>query len=351
MTFLDPRPAPSISGRDAAPLPRLDPITRLPILILFPHNRCNCRCLMCDIWKLKDPVEIGAEDVARWLAEWRALGVERVVLSGGEALMHSNLWELCRRLRAEGIGITLLSSGLLVARDAVKIAEHVDDLVLSLDGPREIHDEIRNVPRAYGRLVEGVEAVRATGKPLSISARCTVQKKNFRRLRDTVSAAREAGLERISFLAADVSSEAFNRPDGPAATGTAAVALSREDLPALASELDLLERENRADFESGFIAESPEKLRTRLLRYFSALLGETDFAPNECNAPWVSSVIEADGTVRPCFFHAPLGNVKDAGSLRAVLNSPKALEFRRGLDVATNPVCLRCVCTLRLEQG
>src|SRR5688500_5563848 len=86
----DPRPP---------PLPRVDPITRLPILILFPHSRCNCRCLMCDIWRVTTKAEIAAADVARWVGEWRRMGVRRVVLSGGEALLHSQLWELCDHLQ------------------------------------------------------------------------------------------------------------------------------------------------------------------------------------------------------------------------------------------------------------
>jgi radical SAM protein with 4Fe4S-binding SPASM domain len=62
-------------------------------------------------------------------------------------------------------------------------------------------------------------------------------------------------------------------------------------------------------------------------------------------------VIEADGTVRPCFFHAPLGNIRDAGSLGAVLNSPAARAWRRQLDVQKDETCRRCVCTLTLRKG
>ena len=97
MTVLAPRPRPEEGT--AAVLPRLDPITRLPILILYPHSRCNCRCLMCDIWRDRGRQEISAAEVAGWLAEWRALGVRRVVLSGGEALLHDHLWDLCALLQ------------------------------------------------------------------------------------------------------------------------------------------------------------------------------------------------------------------------------------------------------------
>jgi Fe-coproporphyrin III synthase len=66
------------------------------------------------------------------------------------------------------------------------------------------------------------------------------------------------------------------------------------------------------------------------------------------NAPWASAVVESDGTVRPCFFHKPLGNIGD-DSLREVLNSPRAVRFRSTLNIARNPICRRCVCSLYLE--
>lgn len=345
MTVLAPQPRPDAS-REAA-LPRLDPVTRLPILILYPHSRCNCRCLMCDIWRDRNRQEISAEDVAGWLAEWRSLGVRRVVLSGGEALLHSHLWEICALLREAGIGITVLTTGLLLARDAARLPLYCDDVVVSLDGPREVHDRIRDVPRAFDRLAEGVAALRAAGPGVAVSGRCTVQRANFRELRATVAAARELGLDRLSFLAADVTSEAFNRPGGWDSARVSEVALRREDLPVLAAELDAL----ALDCTDGFLAESPGKLRRRLLQHFSALVGEDDFAPVVCNAPWVSAVVEADGTVRPCFFQPPLGNLRQAGSLDALLNSPEAIAWRRGLDTRRDEVCRRCVCSLSLREG
>jgi MoaA/NifB/PqqE/SkfB family radical SAM enzyme len=348
MTVLAPAPRPDVqSGR---PLSRTDPIARLPILILYPHSRCNCRCLMCDIWRDTRRAELTAADVERWLPGWRELGVERVVLSGGEALLHSHLWDLCGRLREAGIGITLLTTGLLLARDALALVRVCDDVVVSLDGPREVHDRVRNLPGTYGKLAAGVAAVRTADPAVALSGRCTVQRANHRELRATVRAARELGLDRVSFLAADVDSEAFNRPGGWERGRAAEVALAAEDLPGLAAELAALERDHAADFAGGFIAESPEKLERRLLRHFAALLGAGDFAPVECNAPWVSAVIETDGAVRPCFFQPPLGNLRQAASLAAVLNSESAVAWRRGLDPARDAICRRCVCSLALRE-
>jgi MoaA/NifB/PqqE/SkfB family radical SAM enzyme len=102
------------------------------------------------------------------------------------------------------------------------------------------------------------------------------------------------------------------------------------------------------DFRTGFIAESPDKLR-RLPRYFAALTGLGEYPETVCNAPWVSTVIEANGDVRPCFFHAPMGNIHQQ-PLGAILNAPASIEFRRNLDVRQNAVCKACVCTLELGR-
>jgi radical SAM protein with 4Fe4S-binding SPASM domain len=355
MTRLTPRPTPQpLAGDESGTLlPRHDPIERLPVLILFPHNRCNCRCVMCDIWRIRDRQELAPEEIAHWLVEWRELGVRRVVLSGGEALLHRRLWEIATALRDAGIGITLLSTGLLLRRHAENVVRLCDDVVVSLDGPREIHDEIRRIPDAFGKLHDGVAAIRAAdpARTVRISARCVVQQANCRHLRATVAAAHELDLDSLSFLAVDISTTAFNRPGGWEAERGAVTAPAAEDLPALLHELECLERESAHDFDSGFLAESPLKLRRRLYQHFNAVLGNGEFHPVSCNAPWVSSVIESDGTVRPCFFQPALGNIHESGSLTQILNSPDAIAWRQGLDTRRDEICRRCVCSLALRDG
>jgi MoaA/NifB/PqqE/SkfB family radical SAM enzyme len=319
----------------------------LPIVVLMPHSRCNCRCVMCDIWQANHlRREISREDLAPHLDAFRQLGVRRVVLSGGEALMHSNLWSLCQGLRELGIAITLLSTGLLLKRHAANVVAWCDEVVVSLDGSREQHDQIRRVPAAFDRLAEGVAALRQLVPEFRVTARCVVQRRNFRDLPNVVAAAHALKLNQISFLAADVSSEAFNRPIPWSGERASDVALSRDEVSEFERILDELIASNAHDFATGFIAEDPPKLR-RLLAYYSAINGAGDYPPASCNAPWVSTVVEADGTVRPCFFHRSLGNIHDT-PLDQILNSPEAIKFRQNLDVRKDPICRKCVCTLRL---
>lgn len=323
-------------------------ILSLPVVVLMPHSRCNCRCVMCDIWKAnRHGDELTADDLAPHLDDLRRLNVRWVVLSGGEALMHANLWTLCAQLKDLGIKITLLSTGLLLNRHAADVVRWCDEVTVSLDGSRDVHDAIRRVPRAFEKMADGIAAVKARKPDFRITARCVVQHANYADLPRIIDAAHTLGLDQVSFLAADVSSEAFNRPTPWAEERTAEVALTSEETKKLATLVeDVIER-YADDFASGFIMESPDKLR-RLPRYFAALNGDGDFPPTTCNAPWVSTVIEADGTVRPCFFHRPLGNIHD-DSLTRILNSEAAQAFRRALDVQRDATCRTCVCTLHLH--
>jgi len=299
---------------------------------------------MCDIWRIRQVREITVEDLQAHVESLRKLRVRWVVFSGGEPQMNSDLAALSRLLRADGVRLTLLTAGLLLEAQAAKIAETMDDVIVSLDGPPEIHNQIRRVRSAFEILARGVRALREARPGIEIRGRATVQKANCTHLRAIVAAARQLGLNSISFLAADVTSEAFNRPGGWTAKRQDTIALGPEETVSLEQEMELLIEQHREEIESGFVVESPAKLR-RIVRHFRAQLGELPPAAPACNAPWVSAVIEADGTVRPCFFHQPIGNIHER-ALIEIINGDPAVEFRRQLDIPANPVCRRCVCSL-----
>jgi Fe-coproporphyrin III synthase len=319
-------------------------ITRLPVLVLHAHTSCNCRCVMCDIWKTKTSRSFSESDLEPHLASIRSLGVRWVVFSGGEPLLNPEWPELCKVLRRENIRLTLLTTGLLLGKYAVDVVDFFDDVIVSLDGPEPVHDTIRRVDKAFALLQAGVGAIRTHRPSIPVNARTTVQKANHASLRRTLAAAKQMNLNGISFLAADLTSEAFNRLEPWSAERQSQVALCPAEVGILENEIELLIDENLQDINAGYIAESPAKLR-RIAQHFRAHLGLDHAVSPQCNAPWTSAVIESDGTVRPCFFHRPIGNIHTA-ALEEVINSEDALAFRTSLDIPANPICNRCVCSL-----
>jgi Fe-coproporphyrin III synthase len=322
-------------------------IRSMPIAILMPHSSCNCRCVMCDIWKgNKNRQQLTQEDIKELLLSFKKLGTKQVVMSGGEALLNEHFFQFCELLRSHSVKITLLSTGLLLKRYANEILRYVNDVIVSLDGDPQTHDAIRNIDGAFERLKEGVQYIKAIDPSFKITARSVIQRLNFRSWGLIIDHAKDIGLDSISFLPADISSEAFNREKAWDKEHQSAVAIHEDELGELETVVDELIRVHVLDFDSGFICESREKIK-KIHGYYSAIQGLSEFPVKQCNAPWVSTVVEADGKVRPCFFHKELGNIREH-PLDQILNSEEAYIFRTTLNMEENETCRRCVCSLNL---
>ena len=338
----------SIAASDRSAAMAAHRVHALPVLVIFPHNQCNCRCVMCDIWRIREAREITPADLEQQLQSFRDLGVGWVVFSGGEPQLNAEWSSLARMLRLAGIRVTLLTAGLLLQSQAQVVVDSVDDVIVSLDGPPAVHDKIRRIPGAFEQLSKGVATLHHFRPDMPVRARCTVQKANHGALCAVVQSAKEIGLRSISFLAADLTSSAFNRPEGWRPDRVDRVALVSAEVDRLEAEIERLIQERRSDLDSGIVVETADKLR-RIVQHFRAHLGQAEDVAPRCNAPWVSAVIEASGDVRPCFFHPVVGNIHRQ-ALPDILNGAEALHFRASLDVPNNAICRKCVCSLHIAR-
>jgi Fe-coproporphyrin III synthase len=325
-------------------------ISALPIAILMPHSACNCRCAMCDIWKDNQNLQQLTEaDIKGLLQTFKALGTQLVVMSGGEALLNKNFFRFCEILQQQGIKVSLLSTGLLLHKHAEQIVARVHDVVVSLDGDEATHDTVRNVEGAFALLKKGVQRLKELKPHYPITGRSVIHRLNFRQWLPIVEAAQNIGLDQISFLPADVSSEAFNRSQPWGVDRQQQIVPDAADLPELQGLINQLVEQYCTDGQAGFIAEPPAKLQ-KIHDYYAAYYGLNPYPYKKCNAPWVSTVVEADGTVRPCFFHAAMGNIHQQ-PLADIINSPSAIAFRKQLDMDNDATCVKCVCYLNLPPG
>ncbi|MCY0933937.1 radical SAM protein [Streptomyces sp. H34-S4] len=317
-------------------------VSKLAKLMLWMNSGCNARCRMCDIWREKPGRTLTVADIARWAPEWREVGIGTVVLCG-ESLMHPDVWPVVSEIRHQGIRVELLSNGLLLTRHAREVGTYCEVLRVSLDGPRAVHDRMRNVPRAYDRLRSGIAALREAFPSFPVDARCAVHRQNYQHLSATVDAAKELGVRSLSFSGTDVyNEEAFRRFDTIDQRYVESLVIGPEELEGLEGSLNLLWQEHAADFASGFLSDTPEQLDNLLLTYYRSLSGK-DSRTIQCNAPWTSVILEYDGTLRPCFPMPAYAAAAEGATLLDTLNSPSAVAFRRNLDVTSNATCQRCV--------
>jgi MoaA/NifB/PqqE/SkfB family radical SAM enzyme len=301
---------------------------------------------MCDIWKdNKNLKQLTEHDVSELLVSLKKFGTQHVAMSGGEALLNPNFFKLCEILKRKKIKISLLTTGLTIKKHAEQLLKWVDEVVVSLDGDEPLHDAIRNIPGAFNKLREGVEYIKSLNPGYRITARTVIHRLNFRNWEAIIAEVKKMGIDQVSFLPADVSSHAFNRQMAWEEPKQHEILLSENELPELLEVINKI-ASKEGYFNSRFIAESPQKIG-QIYEYYAAFYGMNPFPYRKCNAPWVSTVIEADGNVRPCFFHDVIGNIRDS-SLSSILNSDEAFRFRKTLNIGTNATCIKCVCSLNL---
>jgi MoaA/NifB/PqqE/SkfB family radical SAM enzyme len=305
---------------------------------------------MCDIWKGNHNLrQLNETDISGLLQTFRKYQTRQVVMSGGEALLNPHFFRFCEILKEQKIKITLLSTGLTIQKNCEQLVKWVDDIIVSLDGDEIVHDKIRNIPGAFRKLKEGIESVRAVDPYFRISGRSVIHRLNFRHWTGIIRAAKDMALDSISFLPADVSSTAFNRESVWTDDRQQEIILTEPELEEMKIIIGGMLEDFEEEFKNHYILESPQKFQ-KIYYYYAAYYRLNPFPYKKCNAPWVSTVIEADGTVRPCFFHKAYGNIKN-GSLDSIINSESAVEFRKKLDMDNNETCLKCVCSLNLRPA
>ena len=318
-------------------------LRRLPLVTLYLTERCNSRCVTCDYWR-HGRADLNLESVKALLPDLRRLDTRVALISGGEPLLNPEWVGIAEVLRAHGLTLWLLTSGLSLAKHSRRVAELFEAVTVSLDGTNAATYLATRGLDAFDNVCDGIRAIARLGRRVSV--RVTLQRANYRELPAFVRLTRELGAHQVSFLAVDVANpHAFARTDNFAND----LALQSIDLPVLEEILGELERDCADDFRSGFIAESPQKLR-RLHQYFAAVRGEACYPAVRCNAPEFSAVVDAKARLHPCFFiPGPPQLAMDglpAGLLADGLNSEPMTSLRASIRAGERPECATCVCSM-----
>ncbi len=310
-------------GAGECPLPRT-------LWIELTH-RCNLRCVHCFVPGETTDDGRGAElDTSAWVAlldrRLPELGVARVVLTGGEPLLRSDLPVLAARIRAAGARLSLISNGGLIdRRRARELADlGVGDVQLTLSGgDRATHEDLSG-PGTFDGTLAAFQALRAAGITPLGSFICTAR--NPRHAGAVVSLLGSMGIRWV----------AFNRY-APCGAGTERM---RELLPTRSQVLVALAGAEDAAAEHGVTVSVTMPIppcvvdprRYPHLRFGSCSAGSASAAP----------AVGPDGSLRLCALQRrAIGSLVDR-SLAALPYRSEASRFRaalpafcRGCRVAT----------------
>jgi len=149
----------------------------IPVVVWNITSKCNLRCVHCYA-NVNSVSEFNA--ASSLIDDLSALRIPVLLMSGGEPLMHKNIYDIIKYAKSKGIQVSLSTNGTLIDEEvAGKLKElGVDYVGVSLDGIKETHDLFRGVRGAFEKAVEGLLNARDEG--LLTGVRFTVTKYNLR---------------------------------------------------------------------------------------------------------------------------------------------------------------------------
>ncbi len=328
---------------------------------IFLTHRCNLRCAMCGQWGEHGVTGRGTPEMLRRelsgeqlrsLVDELARFRPSVTLFGGEPLLHPECAEVIRRIKARGMHCLMITNGTLLKERARELVESgLDELNVSIDGPRDLHDAIRGA-RVFDAIREGIGLVQrlkreAKKKRPLVNIQCTINRQNQARLGELARVCEELEADSLTFhnLIFLTGGQIAKQRESDSRLGWSSggwegfVFEPGVDSAALVKTLEGLRR-SRAGFNVDVYPNfGPGELR----RYY----GDPDFFPRDyparCLSPWLVCYVFPDGSVRPCLnSEYSFGNIRDEAFTR-VWNSAAAKGFRKTLAAKKLfPACVRC---------
>ncbi len=341
-------------GRGKSPAPEA--------ITFFLTRLCNLSCKMCGQWgdygitKQKDIREVKENfplDVMKKALDEVSIFKPNITLFGGEPFMHPQIMEIIKAIKQKGLHCLVITNGTMLRSCAQEVVElGLDELNVSLDGDRSLHDEIRGLPGVFDRIMSGLTEVNRFKKALKkskplINIQCTITKYNYDRLEVLLGVAKDIKAHSLTFhhlifLSNDLI-ERQKKYDGLLGCSSKEwegfVFEPGIEPVKLFNKMKEIFRHKR-DFNIDFY---PNFSRRGIDDYYRA----ADYLPSEyaprCLSPWVCAYIFPEGEVRPCLNCSySLGNIIKTDFLK-IWNSPQAILYRQTLKKeGIFPVCRRC---------
>lgn len=292
---------------------------QLPILVMMITDKCNLHCKMCGACDYT-PGDHGMLTTEEWLRVLDAaarLNTQILSITGGEALLRHDVFEIIRRARALGMAVHLNTNGLLLTDKHIDLLRGagVDTVSISLESADEaVHDAIRG-RGTFARTVKNLRRLRARAPGIRVGINCVVNRGNVAGLLDMLRLAEEHAVQQVKFAPIHTNLQHKDKPVS-----------DYEDM--IFRETDLDELEAAVARLRGALARSPVQSTSNQFFDGMANLYRPPASNFYCYAGWAIAVVDAQGNVAACFDKPGARNVRDA-SLDAIWRSQAFQEHRQ----------------------
>jgi radical SAM protein with 4Fe4S-binding SPASM domain len=284
----------------------------------------------------------------------------RVMLWGGEPFLYPYFLPLIQYIKRKRLPLQIITNGTLLEEYASSLVSlGVNKIVVSLDGPEEVHDAIRGVPHTFQRIKQGIfELERMKGLAQAINPQLvvnfTISPFNYSRIVETINLLEEFPIQALIIshfwyttqelgeIYQSVYREAFQSE--PHSWQGFVREVSGINLEVLSQQLYLItNRKNRIP-----ISFVPYLTRKQIWLYYQEPSNSLNY--NRCLVPWCTVAILPNGDLTPCSDRPDfiVGNLREKGIIELWYSSRYHL-FRKVLkEKGLLPLCYRC-CELFLH--
>ncbi|HOS98392.1 MAG TPA: radical SAM protein [Deltaproteobacteria bacterium] len=148
---------------------------KLPHVLAWELTRaCNLNCVHCRASATNSPAEdeLTTKEGMTLLDDLARGGTRLVILSGGEALVRPDVFELAARGTSLGLRMTLATNGSPVTESVARnlLDAGIARVSVSLDGVTAgVHDAFRGLGGAFAMAMRGIEILLAHGIPVQVN--------------------------------------------------------------------------------------------------------------------------------------------------------------------------------------
>ncbi len=333
----------------------------LDTISLFVNKTCNAKCMMCDVgqqnlrgmdlYRSKQKNNELDMKLLKKILEDPYIAGKKINFSliMTEPLLADNIFEIIRLIKSYGHKVVLATNGLLLPKKAKGLIEaEIDTVLVSLDGPEELHDKIRGGHEFYRNAIEGMKIL--NDSKVKVYINYTVFNQNYHSIIDFLDDInKQVKVDALKFrFMYFVSNEMKNKHRQTELTISKEVNPERVDVKKLSEQLKAITSHNyenikKIDFVPYITSEKG------LSKYFN-LKGEKIESNSKCFYPWTHLFVTTDGKVRihVICFDLIFGDLND-NNLKEIFEGTKFKDFRKKLIKADFcfSSCTRCCGTLQ----
>jgi AdoMet-dependent heme synthase len=157
---------------------------------------CNLACVHCRASAEFGPYpgELSTQECLKVIDEIASFSKPVIILTGGEPLLRSDIFDLARHGTARGLRMVMATNGTLITDQAVEEMKSsgIQRVSISLDGPdAESHDAFRKVKGSFEGSLRGIEMLKKGGIEFQINT--TITQVNLHQVPEILRFAVQAG--------------------------------------------------------------------------------------------------------------------------------------------------------------